>query len=122
MCAKLQGKQRPRDRECPCKVRGGGATNKSLSFRAWAWLVVNVPLQSLLGQDHPYRTITRGLHLPAGLAFNTKGWLYVANNAAVRGGNDVAEFPPGSMTPSKRQIKKDVRAPIDVAHYPALLP
>jgi hypothetical protein len=76
----------------------------------------------LSGQDHPYRTITRGLHLPAGLAFNTKGWLYVANNAAVRGGNDVAEFPPGSMTPSKRQIKKDARAPIDVAHYPALLP
>ncbi len=70
-------------------------------------------------QDYPFQTITDGMDAPVGVAVNKKGWLYVANF-----GNsmNVVEFPPGSVTPSKRQISKGLYGEEGVAYYPPLLP
>jgi hypothetical protein len=73
----------------------------------------------LSGQSHPYRAITRGLDFPVAAVTNAKGWLYVANFG---NSNDVVEFAPGSLTPSRRKIRKDAYAPQGVALYPPLLP
>ncbi|HVR45247.1 MAG TPA: hypothetical protein VMT95_01210 [Candidatus Binatia bacterium] len=73
----------------------------------------------LAGQDHPYRTIIAGLDVPVAVVLNSKGWLYVANFG---NSNNVVEFPPGSITPSRRRISKSVYAPQGVAYFPALLP
>jgi sugar lactone lactonase YvrE len=70
------------------------------------------------GQDQPFQTITDALHLPGSLAVNAKGWLYVGNWEAHDSG--VLKFPPGSLTPSKREIS--FYFPAGLAYYPPLLP
>jgi hypothetical protein len=49
---------------------------------------------------------------------NEQGWLYVVND----GSNSIAEFAPGSLEPSKRQIGRDLYAPQGAAYSPPLLP
>lgn len=71
------------------------------------------------GQDYPFQTITDAMDAPVGVTVNKKGWLYVANFG---NSNNVVEFPPGSITPSKRQINKGLYGPQGVAYYPPLLP
>jgi sugar lactone lactonase YvrE len=73
------------------------------------------------GQNHPYQTITDGLNRPTGIAVNKQGWLYVVNNGYT-GDFVIAEYPPGSTTPSSRQISKGLYEPFDTAYSPALLP
>jgi sugar lactone lactonase YvrE len=70
------------------------------------------------GQDQPYQTITDALHLPGPLAVNAEGWLYVGNTEEYDSG--VLKFPPGSLTPSKRDIS--FYFPLGLAYYPPLLP
>lgn len=73
----------------------------------------------LPGQDSPYRSITQGLDDPVDAVFSAKGWLYVANFG---NSNDVVEFAPGSVSPSKRYFSKGLHAPEGAACYPPLLP
>jgi hypothetical protein len=74
----------------------------------------------LPGAAHPYKTITQGMPTPAGVIASKNGWLYVANGSGV---NDlVVEFPPGSVTPSKRHVSKDLHGPLGVAVFPPVLP
>jgi hypothetical protein len=55
---------------------------------------------------------------PVAVTLNQQGWLYVANV----GSSSIAEFSPGSVKPSKRQISKELYAPEGLAYYPPLLP
>ena len=55
---------------------------------------------------------------PGGVTVDKKGRLYISNI----GNSTVAEFAPGSITPLKRQISKDLDEPEGIAYYPALLP
>ena len=70
-------------------------------------------------KGQPYREISKALDSPVALVLNAKGWLYVANFG---NSNNVVEFPPGSIMPSKRKIGKSVYAPEGLAYYPPLLP
>lgn len=76
------------------------------------------------GESHPYRTITK-VNGPSGLVVTKTGWLYVASDG-YKGGHGlsiaIVEFAPGSLSPSKRAITKDLHDPIGGAYYPPLLP
>jgi len=72
----------------------------------------------LQGGYSPFKTITKGLITPAPVVVNKKGWLYVANDEQ----GVVLEFRPGEITPSRRQVSKDVKVPNGLAIYPAVLP
>ncbi len=74
----------------------------------------------LPGRDHPFKAITQGLSTPAGVMLNKNGWLYVANGSGIY--REIVEFPPGSITPSKRHVRKGLHGPTGVAYYPPLLP
>jgi serine/threonine-protein kinase len=74
----------------------------------------------LPGEDQPFQTITHGVPTPSALSVNEKGWLYVANGAGAY--DNVVEFAPGSLKPSKRKVDKDVHGPDGVAYYPPVLP
>ncbi len=71
------------------------------------------------GLGHPFRAITKTLDLPVALVLSAKGRLYVANFG---NSNNVVEFPPNSLTPSRRKISKGVDAPEGVAYFPPVLP
>lgn len=70
------------------------------------------------GASEPYQTITEEMDGPAGVTVNRDGRLYVSNweNAVV------VEFARGSITPSKREITKDLYTPSGPAYSPPLLP
>lgn len=70
------------------------------------------------GQADPFQTITKAMNSPVDVTVNKKGLLYVTN----MGNNTVVEFPPESLTPSKRQISEGLYDPEGAAYYPALLP
>ena len=70
------------------------------------------------GASEPYQTITQGLDYPVDVSVNAQGWIYVVND----GSNSIAEFAPGSVKPSKRQISKDLYAPEGSAYSPPVLP
>jgi sugar lactone lactonase YvrE len=78
------------------------------------------------GQNHPYREITKEMNGPVAVTFAKSGWMYVTNVGAQSGGsgpaNVILEFPPGSMTPSKKEISEDMRDELGTAYYPPLLP
>jgi sugar lactone lactonase YvrE len=71
-----------------------------------------------LGQSHRYQTITQDIDTPFAVTVDSKGYLYVTDNLK----SVVVEFPPGSITPSKREINKGLFEPAGVAYHPALLP
>jgi sugar lactone lactonase YvrE len=79
------------------------------------------------GQDHPYQEITDEIDGPQGLTVGKNGWWYVTNTGwqgcKSNGPADVIlEFPPGSLTPSAREVSKGVYSPGGSAHAPPLLP
>ncbi|MGA8475074.1 MAG: hypothetical protein WB681_08410 [Candidatus Cybelea sp.] len=69
------------------------------------------------GKRHPFQEITRGLESPDALVVNKNGWLYAANFGS---SEDILEFPPDSLVPSRRKISKGVFAPNGVAYFPSL--
>jgi sugar lactone lactonase YvrE len=74
------------------------------------------------GQNHPYQTITDGVINPAGITVNKQGWLYVVVSGDTEKDVVVVEYPPGSTTPSGRQISKGLLDPFGTAYSPPLLP
>jgi hypothetical protein len=78
------------------------------------------------GQNHPYREITKEMDGPVAVSFAKSGWMYVANVGAQSGGSGpphtILEFPPGSITPAKKEVRKDLYLPVGTANYPPLLP
>lgn len=74
------------------------------------------------GQNHPYQTITDGVINPAGITVNKQGWLYVVVYGNTEKDVVVVEYPPGSTTPSDRQISKGILDPFGTAYSPPLLP
>jgi serine/threonine protein kinase, bacterial len=98
---------------------GIGVDSEGTLYATNASASANNVEEYLPGQGQPYRAVTKGLDVPVAVVLNTKGWLYVANFG---NSNNVVEFPPGSVTPSRRHINKDVYAPEGVAYYPPLLP
>jgi sugar lactone lactonase YvrE len=71
------------------------------------------------GKNRPFQTITVSMKsYPAGVTVNTKGRLYLSNY----GSSVVDEFAPGSITPSKKEITKDLYTPSGPANSPPLLP
>ncbi|HEX3370252.1 MAG TPA: hypothetical protein VHS56_11800 [Candidatus Cybelea sp.] len=78
----------------------------------------NTVAEFKFGAGEPYQTITQGLDDPVDVTVNAQGWLYVTND----GSSSIAEFAPGSLTPSKRQISKDLYSPEGLAYSPPLLP
>lgn len=73
----------------------------------------------LSGQSKPHREITQGLDFPVAPVLSSKGWLYVTNQGT---SDNVAEFSPNSVKPSKRHVSRGVLGPIGVTYYPPLLP
>jgi hypothetical protein len=55
---------------------------------------------------------------PGAVTISKKGWLYVTDE----GNSVVVEFPPRSLQPSRREIRKGVWNPEGTAHYPVALP
>lgn len=77
------------------------------------------------GENHPYRTITDEINGPTAVAVGKNGWLYVGEpgvDGCSGPSNVVLEFAPGSIKPSKREIKKGLYDVAGVAVYPPLLP
>ncbi len=72
------------------------------------------------GKRHPYETITNGISKPDAVSVGKNGWLYVTNGGA--NPPTVVEFPPGSLTPSTKQITKGLENPEGTAYSPPLLP
>ena len=65
----------------------------------------------LSGQEQPYQEITDEINGPSGLTVGKNGWLYVSNTGYQSCNSDypwnlILEFPPGSITPSAREISK----------------
>lgn len=73
------------------------------------------------GQSTPYRTITDELIHPSDVVLNKKGWLYVADYGYTTGEEQILEFPPRSMKPS-RTISNGIFDPFGLAYYPPVLP
>jgi sugar lactone lactonase YvrE len=71
------------------------------------------------GQSKPFQTITDDMSSPIAVTVDKAGYLYVTSQT---GDGVVVEFPPGSITPSKRQISKDIFEPHGTAYSPPLLP
>jgi sugar lactone lactonase YvrE len=81
----------------------------------------------LTGQSQPYQTITTDIDGPTDVSFARNGRMYVVNegeqNCVSNGPWPVIlEFPPGSVSPSKREITRGLLNPIGIAYYPPLLP
>jgi serine/threonine-protein kinase len=81
----------------------------------------------LSGKDHPYQKITDEINGPTGLTVGKNGWLYEVNTGwqGCNGNgppNVILEFPPGSVTPSAKEISKGVYTPEGSAYDPPLLP
>jgi hypothetical protein len=70
------------------------------------------------GQNSRFQTITDGLDHPVSVTVNKSGYLYVANTENAT----VSEYAPGSITPLKRQISKDLYEAWGTAYSPPLLP
>ncbi len=70
------------------------------------------------GGSKPYRTITASLDGPAGVTLNGTGRLYVSNYNDAK----VVEFVRGSLTPSKKEISKELQAPQGIAYFPHITP
>ncbi len=79
-----------------------------------------------VGQSRPYQQITDDMNGPVAVTFAKDGWFYVTNVGAQGGGSGpphtILEFPPGSLTPSKKEISKGLYLPVGTAYYPPLLP
>lgn len=70
-------------------------------------------------KSHPFQKITVSMKsYPAGVTVNKKGRLYLSNY----GSSVVNEFASGSITPSKKEVTKDLYTPSGAAYSPPLLP
>jgi sugar lactone lactonase YvrE len=81
----------------------------------------------LSGQEQPYQEITDEINGPSGLTVGKNGWLYVSNTGYQSCNSDhpwnlILEFPPGSITPSAREISKGLYLPWGTAYSPPLRP
>ena len=81
----------------------------------------------LSGKDHPYQKITDEINGPTGPTVGKNGWLYVTNTGYQSCNRDyswnlILEFPPGSLTPSGKEVSKGVYSPGGSAYDPPLLP
>ncbi len=90
----------------------GGAHSKQLVYVSTQYDSVGaVNIYSVKGQgQQPIGTITTGISLPAGLAVDAAGTLYVANS----GNNTVTVYPPGQSTPSVT-YSEGIGTPLSVA-------
>jgi len=79
-----------------------------------------------VGQSQPYREIMKDMNGPVAVTFAKSGWFYISNSDTIGGGSGPApaiiEFPPGSQTPAKKMITKELADPSGTVYYPPLLP
>lgn len=102
----------------------GIAVDASGTLYVANWLQCNIE-KYRRGQNHPYQTITNDIAGPVALAFSKAGRMYVVNEGASGCAGPapaVLEFPPHTLSPSKRLINKDMHVPAGVTYYPPLLP
>jgi hypothetical protein len=78
-----------------------------------------------VGRSHPYRAIRDEMNGPAAASFGKNGWMYVTNVGVQSGSGPapaILEFPPGSVTPAKKDVTVGLYDPLGTTYYPPLLP
>lgn len=81
----------------------------------------------LPGQSQPYQTITTDIDGATDVTFARNGRMYVVNEGEENCTSNgpwpvILEFPRGKLSPSKREITKDLHVPLGAAYYPPARP